>query len=117
MYHKKLSRELSQEITKKIIHKYIKGKGYKIISKQLHVPVTTVAHIIQKFKVHGTVANLHGRGRKKKIYDKFKRRLIQTVTKEPRTNSKEMRLERWSPREKYISVRSHHLLLFKPKWT
>uniref|UniRef100_A0A3P9L3D3 Transposase Tc1-like domain-containing protein n=1 Tax=Oryzias latipes TaxID=8090 RepID=A0A3P9L3D3_ORYLA len=30
------------------------SKGYKPISKQLEVPVTTVAHIIQKFKTHGT---------------------------------------------------------------
>uniref|UniRef100_A0A8C8DU80 Transposase Tc1-like domain-containing protein n=1 Tax=Oryzias sinensis TaxID=183150 RepID=A0A8C8DU80_9TELE len=37
------------------------------ISKQLEVPVSTVAHISQKFKTHGTVLNcvqrsgLHGR--------------------------------------------------------
>jgi len=30
----------------------------KTISKQLDVPVTTVANIIKKFEVHGTVANL-----------------------------------------------------------
>lgn len=57
MDHRKLRRELSQEIRKKIMEKHVKGKGYKTISKQLDVPVTTVAHIIQKFKVHGTVAN------------------------------------------------------------
>jgi len=51
---------LSRGIRKKIIDKHVKGKGYKTISKQLDVPVTTVAHIVQKFKVHGTVANLPG---------------------------------------------------------
>ena len=41
MDHKKLRRELSQEIRKIIIDKHVKGKGYKNISKQLDVPVTT----------------------------------------------------------------------------
>ena len=63
------------------------------ISKQLDIPVITVAHIIQKFKVHGTVANLPGRGRKRNIYDKMKRWIIRMVTKEPRTTSKEIRGE------------------------
>ena len=64
MVHRKLRRELGQEIRKKIIDKHVKGKGYKTISKLLDVPVTTVAHIIQTFKVHGTVADLPGRGPK-----------------------------------------------------
>lgn len=50
-------RELSREIRTKIIDKHVKGQGYKTVSKQLGVPVTTVAHIIQRFKVHGTVSN------------------------------------------------------------
>src|SRR4029434_1887009 len=62
-------------------------------SKQLGTPVTTVAHIIQKFKVQGTVANLLGSGRKGKIDDKFKIRIIRMVTKEPRTTSNEIRGE------------------------
>ena len=97
MYHRKLRRGLPQEIRKKIIDKHVKGKGYKTISKQLDVPVTTVAHIIQKFKVHGTVANRPGHGRKRIIYDKIKRRTIRMVTKEPRTTSKEIRGESGLP--------------------
>ncbi|KAG2461018.1 TCB1 transposase, partial [Polypterus senegalus] len=93
MDQRKQRKELSQEIRKKIIDKHVKGKGYKTISKQLDVPVTTVAHIIQKFKIHGTVANLPGRGRRRKIDDKSKRRIIQMVTKEPRITSKEIQGE------------------------
>uniref|UniRef100_A0AAY3ZXN4 FISNA domain-containing protein n=1 Tax=Denticeps clupeoides TaxID=299321 RepID=A0AAY3ZXN4_9TELE len=66
---------------------------YKTISKQLDVPVTTVAHIIQKFKIRGTVANLPGRGRRRKIDDKSKRRIIRMVTKKPRKTSKEIQGE------------------------
>ena len=70
-------------------------KGYKTISKQLDIPVTIVAHIIQKCKVQGTVANPSqlGCGRKRKIDDKLKRRIIRMVTKVPRTTSKEIRGE------------------------
>src|SRR4029434_5441280 len=93
MDHRKLRTELSQEIRKKIIDKHVNGKGYETISKQLDIPVTTVAHIIQKFKVQGTVANLLGRGCKREIDDKLKRRIIQMVTKVPRTTSKEIRGE------------------------
>ena len=70
MDHRKLRTELSQEIKKNIIDKHVKGKGYKTISKQLDIPVTTVAHI---------VANLPGRGRKRKIDDKLKRWIIRMV--------------------------------------
>src|SRR4029434_8641037 len=93
MDHSKLRTELSQEIRKKIIDKHVNGKGYKTISKQLDIPVTTVAHIIQKFKGQGTVANLPGRGCKRKIDDKLKRRRIRIVPKEPRTTSNEIRGE------------------------
>ncbi|KAG2465172.1 TCB1 transposase, partial [Polypterus senegalus] len=93
MDQRKRRKELSQEIRKKILDKHVKGKGYKTISKQLDVPVTTVAHIIQKFKIHGTVANLPGRGRRRKIDDKSKRRIIRMVTKEPRKTSKEIQGE------------------------
>ena len=76
MDHRKIRTELSQENRKKIIDKHVKGKDYKTIFKQLDVPVTTVAHIIQKFKVHETIANLPGHGRKRKIDDKLKRQII-----------------------------------------
>uniref|UniRef100_H2M9V3 Transposase Tc1-like domain-containing protein n=1 Tax=Oryzias latipes TaxID=8090 RepID=H2M9V3_ORYLA len=66
---------------------------YETISKQLDVPVTTVAHIIQKSKTHGTVANLPGHGRKRKIGDKLRRRIFGTVSKEPRTTSKDIKGE------------------------
>ncbi|KAL0146521.1 hypothetical protein M9458_058152 [Cirrhinus mrigala] len=93
MDQRKQRKELSQEIRKKIIDKHVKGKDYKTISKQLDVPVPTVAHIIQKCKIHGTVANLPGRGRRRKTDDKSKRRIIRMVTKEPRKTSKEIQDE------------------------
>lgn len=43
MDHRKLNRELSLKIRKKIIGKHVKGKGRKMVSKQLDSPVTTAA--------------------------------------------------------------------------
>lgn len=93
MDQSKRRKEVTLEIRKKIINKHVKGKWYKTISKQLmlhddatDVPVTTVAHVIQTFKIQGTVANLPGRGRRRKIDDRSKRWIIRMVTKEPRDN-------------------------------
>ncbi len=91
-----------------MIDQHIKGKGYKTIFKQLDVPVTTVAHIIQKFKVHGTVANLPGCGLKRKIDVKSKRQIIQMVTKE--TTSKEIRGELQGQGTSVIDCTIHHCL-------
>lgn len=40
-------RELSKKIRKRIIDKHVRSEGYKIISKPLDVPVTTVPIIIK----------------------------------------------------------------------
>lgn len=50
--------------------------------------MTTVAHMIHRFKVYVTAANLHGCSQKRKMDDKLKRQIIQMVTKEPRGTSK-----------------------------
>ena len=55
-------RARSEDIRKKVIAKHSQHKGYRTISKELDVAVTTVANIIKKFNAHGTVANISGRG-------------------------------------------------------
>ncbi|KAI4885655.1 hypothetical protein NFI96_027544, partial [Prochilodus magdalenae] len=47
----------------------------------------------QKFKIHGTVANLPGHCGRRKTDDKSKRRIIRMATKEPRKTSKEIKGE------------------------
>lgn len=47
-------------------HGQTAGKGYKHISKQQDVPVTTVATIIKTIKVHGMRPNLPGRDHERK---------------------------------------------------
>ncbi|KAK3542248.1 hypothetical protein QTP86_021468 [Hemibagrus guttatus] len=75
---------------KKVIEIYQSGKGYKAISKTLGLPRTTVRAIIYKWQKHGTVENLPRSGRPTKITPRAQRQLIQEVTKDPTTTSKEL---------------------------
>ncbi|KAK3550734.1 hypothetical protein QTP70_003947 [Hemibagrus guttatus] len=75
---------------KKVIEIYQSGKGYKAISKALGLPQTTVRAIIYKWRKHGTVENLPRSGRPTKITPRAQRQLIQEVTKDPTTASKEL---------------------------
>ncbi|KAK3549749.1 hypothetical protein QTP86_007732 [Hemibagrus guttatus] len=69
---------------------YQSGKGYKAISKALGLPQTRVRAIIYKWRKHGTVENLSRSGRPTKITPRAQRQLIQEVTKDPTTTSKEL---------------------------
>ena len=64
---KKKTGELSEEDRHKIVSKHGQSQGYKSISRDLDVPMSTVRNVIRKFKAHGTVANLPVRGRKSKL--------------------------------------------------
>ncbi|KAK3509719.1 hypothetical protein QTP70_008457 [Hemibagrus guttatus] len=69
---------------------YQSGKGYKVIFKALGLLRTTVRAIIYKWRKHGTVENLPRNGRPTKITPRVQRQLIQEVTKDPTTTSKEL---------------------------
>ncbi|KAK3560368.1 hypothetical protein QTP86_006452 [Hemibagrus guttatus] len=79
---------LQFEVTNLPIYHF--GKGYKAIYKALRLPRTTVRAIICKWRKHGTVENLPRSGRPTKITPRAQRQLIQEVTKDPTTTSKEL---------------------------
>ncbi len=64
--------------------------GYKSISKDLNVPVSTVS---KRFTAHGTVANLPGRGRESKTYEKLQWRIVRMVDKDPWLTSKQIQAD------------------------
>ncbi|KAK1793165.1 hypothetical protein P4O66_011567, partial [Electrophorus voltai] len=66
------------------------GKGYKAISKALGLHRTTMRAIIHKWGKHGTVVNLPRSAWLTKITPRVQRRLIQEITKDPITTSKEL---------------------------
>ncbi|KAK3507161.1 hypothetical protein QTP70_009294 [Hemibagrus guttatus] len=75
---------------KKVIEIYQSGKGYRAISKALGLLKTTVRAVIYKWRKHGAVENLPRSGRPTKITPRAHRQLIQEVTKDPTTTSKEL---------------------------
>ncbi|KAI4880266.1 hypothetical protein NFI96_008824 [Prochilodus magdalenae] len=79
-----------QEPNEKVIEIYQSGKGYKAISKVLGLQKTTARAIIHKWRERGTVVNLPRSGRPTKITPRAQRQLIQEVTKDPTTTSKNL---------------------------
>ena len=67
MEKRKKTKELFEDLRTKIVEKYGQSQGYKSISRDLNVPVSSVRNVIKKFTAHGIVANLPGLGRKRKI--------------------------------------------------
>lgn len=61
---------------------------YKIISKQSDIPVTTVANVIKKTKIHGTIAPVPERGCRRKIEPRLDRSTVEIVEKELKKTSK-----------------------------
>ncbi len=82
------SKEIQEQMRNKIVDMYQSGKGYEGISKALGLQRTMVRAIIHKWRK--LVVNLPRSGRPTKITPRAQRRLIQEVTKEPRTTSKEL---------------------------
>ncbi|CAJ0929308.1 unnamed protein product [Ranitomeya imitator] len=90
MEKRKKTKELSEDLRNQIVRKHEQSQGYKSISKDLNVPVSTVRSVIKKFKEHGTVANLPRYGRKRKIDKRFQRKFVQMLDKESRLTSKQV---------------------------
>ncbi|KAG2461144.1 TC1A transposase, partial [Polypterus senegalus] len=88
MENRKKSRELSEDLRTKIVEKYQQSQSYKSISRDLHVPLSTVHNIIKKFTTHGTVADLPGCGWKRKIDKRLQRRIVRMVDKQPQSTNK-----------------------------
>ena len=61
------TKEISLELTKKIVEAYDKGEGYTAISQHFTESRTAVRCIIAKYKETNSVRNKPGRGRKRKI--------------------------------------------------
>ncbi|KAG5841945.1 hypothetical protein ANANG_G00172420 [Anguilla anguilla] len=84
------SKEIPEEVKKKVIEIYQSGKGYRAISKVLELHRSTVRAIISKWRTLGTVVNLPRSGRPAKISPRAQRQLIREVTKDPGRTSKEL---------------------------
>ncbi|KAM4641954.1 uncharacterized protein O3C94_016313 [Discoglossus pictus] len=82
------SKDIPEEIRKKVVDLYESGKGYRSVSKELGLHQSTVRTIISKWRTLGIVVNLPRSGRPTKFKEKSK--TIQDVTSDPRETSEEL---------------------------
>ena len=84
---------LSGDLRTKILEKHGQSQGYKSISRDLDILVYTARNVIKKFTAHGSVDNLPGCGRKRKIDESLQRRIVWMVNKEPWSTSKQIQAD------------------------
>ena len=82
--------EWSTKFRKHIILLPKEDKNYKKISQTLNVSRSTVGNILRKYKSHGTVATLPGRGKKMKLTTIATRYITWKIKKNLRTTAKEL---------------------------
>lgn len=87
------NKELSLDLRQRIIDAYLKGLGYKAISKKFEVPRSTVKGTVARFKETGGISSKPRSGRIAKVTPKLKRRFIRQVNINPRTTRKEIQAE------------------------
>ncbi|CAJ0968241.1 unnamed protein product [Ranitomeya imitator] len=85
------TKEHSKAIRDKIVEGHKAGNGYKTLSKELGLPVSTVGSIIRKWKAYGTTVSLPRPGQPLKVSSRAEARLVRRVKANPRTTRKELR--------------------------
>ncbi|MBN3276205.1 TCB1 transposase, partial [Polyodon spathula] len=83
------TKERSTEVRDEVIQMHRLGKGYKIISKCLDIPVSTFGSIIRKWKLHHTTQALPRKGRLSKLSAQTGR-LVREATERPTITLKEL---------------------------
>lgn len=77
-------KETTTEERKLVIKLSNEGKSLRKIAKIIGRSVNCVQKIIQRFKMHGTLANKAGRGRKKLLSSIAERRIIHQIKIDPK---------------------------------
>ena len=66
----------SDDMRRKVVELYKSGNGYRKISEQSKIPISSIMAIIKKFKVTGDVKNQPGRGRVCTLTPRTVRRMV-----------------------------------------
>ncbi len=84
------TKELSKDVRDKIVDLHKAGMGYKTITKQLGLKVTTVGAIIRKWKKHKITVSLPRTGVPCKISPRGVSMIMRTVRNQPRTTREDL---------------------------
>ena len=83
------AKELSKDLREKGLQLYKAVKGYKKISKDLKMPISSVQALIKKWKIKGSVDTKPQSGRPTKISATIARKIVQVAKKNPHATSAE----------------------------
>ncbi|KAF7649425.1 hypothetical protein LDENG_00140680 [Lucifuga dentata] len=84
------SKQISEDLRRRVVEMHEGGNGYTNISKNLHVHRSTVRQIIYKWKKFSTVATLPRSGRPTKIAPRAQRALLKEVEMNPKRTAKDL---------------------------
>src|SRR4029434_2944205 len=103
------TKEHSVEVRQKVVELQKSRKGYKKISKQLKIPISTIRAIVKKFKVTGDVRNQPGRGPVCKLTPRTMRRMVRVAKESPRITAGELQrlVESWGQKVSKTTIRRH----------
>ena len=108
------TKEHSVEVRQKVVELQKSGKGYKKISKQLKIPISTIMAIVKKFKATGDVRNQPGRGPICKFTPRTVRRMVRLAKESPSIAAGELQrlVKSWGQKVSKTTIRLHHHKLF-----
>ena len=86
-----MGKEISQDLRQRIVNLHNEGLGYRKISAQLGVPLSSVGTIIRAWKCRNTTLNKPKTGRPRNISERAARKLVRTVVQRPHTTRNELR--------------------------
>ena len=81
------SKELSDNLRKRVVEAHLNGNGSKTIAKRLSIHVSTVRQIVYKWKQLHTTANQHRSGRPPKATSRVTRYIVRQIQNNPRLTS------------------------------
>jgi transposase len=84
------SKKLPELTKKEIIVAHKRGDGYKTISKNLGLHISTVRQVVYRWRSSKTTASLPRSGSTRKIMDRIARQLVADATRNPRVISREL---------------------------
>ena len=83
------SKEICQNLRKKIVDLHTSGSSLGAISKRLKVPRYSEQTIVRKYKHHGTTQPSYRSGRTCVLSPRYERTLVRKVQINPRTTAKD----------------------------
>src|SRR4029434_5921143 len=103
------TQEHSVYVQRKVVELHKSGNGYKKISKQLKIPISTIMAIIKKFKATGDVKKISLEEDVCTLTPRTVRRMVRMTKESPRITAGELQryIECWGQKVSRTTIRRH----------